>query len=132
MTIQLSVMCKLRHPNVVAFYGGTKPPSAMIVSQLMHGSMFDLIHKSSEEVDTEVKLRILRDIACGAHYLHSRKPPIVHRDLSPVNVLVTGDIPWMRSLTQAKKLETRAKLNEFGLSRQMGSASGRERVCRYV
>lgn len=112
-------MCKLRHPNVVAFYGVTKPPSPMIVSQLMHGSLFDIVHKSSDEIDTEIKLRILRDIACGAHYLHSRRPPIVHRDLSSVNVLVTGDIHWLRALTQAKKLEPLAKLNDFGLSRQV-------------
>ena len=35
-----------------------------------------------------VILRILGEIALGMHYLHSRKPQVIHRDLKSLNILV--------------------------------------------
>ena len=37
-----------------------------------------------------VKLSILLDVSRGLWYLHSHNPPIVHRDLSPNNILLTN------------------------------------------
>ena len=36
-----------------------------------------------------VKLSILDEVCLGLRYLHSRNPPIVHRDLTPNNILLS-------------------------------------------
>ena len=50
-----------------------------------------------------VKLAILLDVAYGLLYLHTHNPPIVHRDLTASNVLLTNDL--------------RAKLADLGVSK---------------
>ena len=37
-----------------------------------------------------VKLSMLLDVSRGLWYLHTHHPPIVHRDLSPNNILLTS------------------------------------------
>jgi len=37
-----------------------------------------------------VKLSMLLDVSRGLWYLHSHNPPIIHRDLSPNNILLTS------------------------------------------
>ena len=50
-----------------------------------------------------VKYSILLDVANGLNYLHCKRPPVVHRDLSANNILLTS------SLT--------AKISDLGVSR---------------
>ena len=45
-----------------------------------------------ENIPLTVKLCILDDICRGLRYLHSRNPPIVHRDLTPNNILLTQSL----------------------------------------
>ena len=40
----------------------------------------------------EISYSILNDVALGLHYLHSQTPPIIHRDLSANNVLLTPNM----------------------------------------
>ena len=57
-----------------------------------------------------VKLSILVDVSRGLWYLHSRNPPIVHRDLSPNNVLLTGQfVAKISDLGVAKVIEADSK-----------------------
>ena len=51
----------------------------------------------------KIRIQIAADIAEGMEFLHSRKPPIIHRDLKSANVLLD--------------IEDRAKIADFGLSR---------------
>jgi len=50
-----------------------------------------------------LRTRILTDIAKGMHYLHGQDPPILHRDLTPRNLLFAADGAM--------------KIVDFGLSR---------------
>ncbi|KAG3163391.1 hypothetical protein PI124_g5530 [Phytophthora idaei] len=58
---------------------------------------FDLL------VWTKVKIHIAIGVALALEYLHSRSPPIIHRDLKSKNILIS------------KRLEP--KLSDFGVSR---------------
>ena len=51
----------------------------------------------------DIKITILLDIAQGLQYLHGLDPPMIHRDLTTNNVLLTNDL--------------RAKITDFGMSK---------------
>ena len=82
---------RLRHPNVVRFFGIYYPPDARVPSLVMerlHCSLTTLLEQNPV-LPIETKLSIIHDVALGLRYLHSRTPPIIHRDLSSNNVLLT-------------------------------------------
>ena len=53
----------------------------------MYNSLRGLVEKHTDIPCTSVA-SILHDVCCGLQYLHSRNPPIVHRDLTPNNILL--------------------------------------------
>ena len=95
--------CALRHPNIVQFLGLYYPPSTsqsgggiklpVIVMELMEESLKSYV-ESAERNNTIIpylsKLSILQDVVQGLRYLHHQNPPVVHRDLSPNNILLTA------------------------------------------
>jgi serine/threonine protein kinase len=89
----------------------------MIVSELLHTSLFALVH-SGTPVPDSLWVRIAHDIAAGLAYLHSRSPPIVHRDLSSSNVLLTADVDALVRNSSNSRYPV-AKISDFGLSRAM-------------
>ncbi|KAK7275851.1 hypothetical protein RIF29_16977 [Crotalaria pallida] len=104
---EVSIMKRVRHPNVVLFMGAvTKRPHLSIVTEyLPRGSLYRLIHRpaSGEVMDARRRLKMILDVAKGINYLHCLKPPIVHWDLKSPNLLV--DKNWT------------VKVCDFGLSR---------------
>ncbi|ESW17250.1 hypothetical protein PHAVU_007G223500 [Phaseolus vulgaris] len=104
---EVSIMKRLRHPNIVLFMGAvTQPPNLSIVTEyLSRGSLYRLLHRSGakEVLDERRRLSMAYDVAKGMNYLHKRNPPIVHRDLKSPNLLVD------------KKYTV--KVCDFGLSR---------------
>ena len=44
------------------------------------------------QLNDQRRIRIALDVARGMNYLHSCKPPIVHRDLKSPNLLVDKDL----------------------------------------
>ena len=82
---------RLRHPNVVRFFGIYHPPGARVPSLVMerlHCSLTSLLEENPL-VPIGTKLSIIKDVALGLRYLHTRNPPIIHRDLSSNNVLLS-------------------------------------------
>ena len=80
-----------RHPNIVRFFGIYYPPGARVPSLVMerlHCSLTSLL-EDNPVVYIETKLLIIKDVALGLRYLHTRNPPIIHRDLSSNNVLLS-------------------------------------------
>lgn len=47
-----------------------------------------LHHTAAKRWDTAKLLLIIRSIASGVQYLHTRSPPILHRDIKPGNLFV--------------------------------------------
>ena len=82
---------RLRHPNVVRFFGIYYPPGARVPSLVMervHCSLTSLL-EDNPVVPIGTKIWIIKDVALGLRYLHTRNPPIIHRDLSSNNVLLS-------------------------------------------
>ena len=98
---------RLRHPNIVRFFGIYLPPGARVPSLVMerlHCSLTNLLEQTPV-IPINTRLSILYDVSLGVRYLHSRTPPIIHCDLSSNNVLLSkgmegkiGDLSMARLL----------------------------------
>lgn len=51
----------------------------------------NMLCRTEQELDEKRRLRMAMDVARGMNYLHSCRPPIVHRDLKTPNLLVDKD-----------------------------------------
>ncbi|XVF28203.1 hypothetical protein REPUB_Repub15cG0008800 [Reevesia pubescens] len=102
---EVSLMKRLRHPNVLLFMGAvTSPQRLCIVTEFLpRGSLFRLLQRNTTKVDWRRRVHMALDIARGMNYLHHYNPPIIHRDLKSSNLLV--DKNWT------------VKVGDFGLSR---------------
>ena len=60
----------------------------VMVMEKMHHSLKGLVEKY-DNIPLTVKLSVLDEVCLGLRYLHSRNPPIVHRDLTPNNILLS-------------------------------------------
>ena len=81
----------LRHANIVRFLGIFVPTGARVPSLVMerlYCSLNELLEDHSV-IPMEIKLNLLHGTGLGLRYLHSRNPPIIHRDLSSKNILIT-------------------------------------------
>ena len=89
---ECQLMASLRHPNVTLFLGLCfLPPAALpvLVMEKLEGSLDDLL-ETAPNIPLALKRSILEDVARGLLYLHQRDPPIIHRDLTAKNVLLTS------------------------------------------
>ena len=94
-----------RHPNIVQLMGVYYPRRSQLPMLIMEYLPFTLTQcLERKELPLQMKYSILLDIAKGVCYLHGKRPPIVHRDLTANNVLLTSS-----SYT--------AKISDLGVSR---------------
>ena len=91
------LLSKLDHPNVVKFIGvHFNPQNRSDVTLIMEQLQMDLDKfldpDQRPDIDTFTKLSILHDVSAGLLYLHTQlAKPIIHRDLTAGNVLLTED-----------------------------------------
>ena len=91
---EIDMISKLRHRHIVQFYGACIQPSCLfMVTELMDTDLFSALRRGSEyKLDGTHGREVLVGIASGLHHLHSRRPPIVHRDIKSPNILVVSGL----------------------------------------
>jgi alpha-tubulin suppressor-like RCC1 family protein/predicted Ser/Thr protein kinase len=92
---ECNILKNLRHPNILLFMGAcTISPNFFIVTEYCdNGNLFELLHqKKNYSISVEERKRISLEIAIGMNFLHSFKPPILHRDLKTMNVLLDKNL----------------------------------------
>ena len=99
------LLSQVRHPNIVQFLGvyfqqGVRAP--ILVMEFLPTNLTSCIERYSI-LPKEISYSILHDVALGLCYLHSQTPPIIHRDLSSNNVLLTPNMT--------------AKISDLGVAR---------------
>eukprot|EP00027_Filamoeba_sp_ATCC50430_P014693 CAMPEP_0168578360 /NCGR_PEP_ID=MMETSP0413-20121227/21288_1 /TAXON_ID=136452 /ORGANISM="Filamoeba nolandi, Strain NC-AS-23-1" /LENGTH=599 /DNA_ID=CAMNT_0008612195 /DNA_START=126 /DNA_END=1925 /DNA_ORIENTATION=- len=112
---EVKMLTKLRHPCICQFLGiAVKEQGYCIVSELMYCSLYSFVREDMDLLNSLPKLRwnIAFDIARGINYMHTRNPPILHRDLSSKNVLL-------------QQTSYSAKVADFGLSRSKADSMTR-------
>ena len=84
---------QLRHPNIVRFLGICFTEGSPIPQLVMERLSIDLnqLLQKHPGLPEGTKYNILHGVSLGIRYLHSHRPsPIIHRDLSSNNVLVSN------------------------------------------
>jgi serine/threonine protein kinase/predicted ATPase len=108
------VALRLNHPNIVQVYGFESDGSTLLlimehVDGADLGALSNILARQGEHLPPSLVAYILREVARGLHYAHERldeqgRPlEIVHRDVSPNNVLLS--------------YEGAVKLGDFGIAR---------------
>ncbi len=90
-TKEFQIYADLRSPHVVLFFGAClRPELCMVFEFCSRGTLFDVLN-SVEELDWPRVLKLSQDIAKALNTLHSWVPPIVHRDMKSLNLLVDSN-----------------------------------------
>jgi len=99
-------ICKdLSHPRIVAYYGHDYIASCLyIYLEYMPGGSMAQVLRQFGPFEESLLVVYSREILEGLEYLHTREPPVVHRDIKGGNVLVG--------------LDCRVKLSDFGCSKR--------------
>jgi len=112
---EVSVMAKLRHPNIILFMGACLAPGnlSMVVELMDKGSVYDRLHDEKIKLGLLTRLLFAKDTALGMNCLHTQTPSILHLDLKSQNLLI--DENWT------------VKVSDFGLSHIMktGKTTGK-------
>ena len=80
------ILAALSHPCILTLIGYTATP-AQIVLEVLDGTLYDLVRSVGTDSCDGGLLGPLIDVLSGCAYLHACKPPLLHRDLKPPNVL---------------------------------------------
>ncbi|CAM0954079.1 unnamed protein product [Alopecurus aequalis] len=103
------ILSRLRHPNLVTFYGCTSSRSQellLVYEYVPNGTVADHLHghRAAERVlSWPLRLNVAVEAATALAYLHAIEPPVVHRDVKTNNILLDA--------------EFHVKVADFGLSR---------------
>ncbi|NXA40922.1 WNK4 kinase, partial [Eudromia elegans] len=92
---EVEMLKGLQHPNIVRFYDSWKSTvkgqiCIVLVTELMTSGTLKTYLKRFKEMKLKVLQRWSRQILRGLHFLHTRAPPIIHRDLKCDNIFITG------------------------------------------
>jgi serine/threonine protein kinase len=127
---EVSAMVQLRHPNIVLFMGLSVDRDMAIISEFCSGgSLFKLLHQRKDvEVTWSQRLKILKDVARGMLYLHEMSPPLIHRDLKSLNILLQEPVRGPHD-------PIIAKVTDFGITRDLdetANMTGQMGTCHWM
>lgn len=137
LLMEVAIIAPLRHPALVQVLGfSMRLPRPFVVTEFAAcGSLAAAIHGRSRPASRwtlKAKLRIALAVARGLAHLHSRSPPIIHRDVKPDNILLFGDPSLLEAPGALDSAQRRrdlaepsldARIADFGLARvRRGSA----------
>ncbi|CAE8592088.1 unnamed protein product, partial [Polarella glacialis] len=122
MAVELRTLRRLRHPNVVSFYGACLLQGSecglLLVEELLEGKTLECYFSQEDDnfnnncdnhphfSDKLAPWRVLLGVMSALRYLHGHEPSIIHGDIKPSNVLVRdGEFAF-------------PKLVDFGLCRR--------------
>ena len=93
---QAEMLKGLQHPNIVRFFDSwedttpNKRKILVLITELMTSGTLKTYLRRFKKINTKVLKSWCRQILKGLMFLHSRQPPIIHRDLKCDNIFITG------------------------------------------
>lgn len=109
------MLSRLAHPNIIKVFDAdlvetSRGECAFFTMEYVAGGTLQDFWKShgSTFVPIETAVDILKQVCRGLAVAHAEKPPIVHRDVKPQNILVGYDAGGLR-----------ARVTDFGLAKRV-------------
>ncbi|MGH7746055.1 MAG: serine/threonine-protein kinase [Candidatus Dormibacteria bacterium] len=107
------ILSRIAHPNIVRIFEANKinasgAERSYVTMEHAAGGTLHSFLLSRPQLSAQAALRIQRQICAGLAAAHSQKPPIIHRDVKPQNILLTE----MES-------EVTVKVADFGLAKNI-------------
>jgi serine/threonine protein kinase len=116
---ELQVLSQVSHPNILRFIGIVEETThlRMVLEYCSGGSLFELLHNRWKlPISWRNRFRVLIDTSSAQAYLHNFNPPILHRDLKSLNLLLKERI-------RDESDELIIKLADFGFARDLDDRS---------
>ncbi|QDT39546.1 serine/threonine protein kinase [Stratiformator vulcanicus] len=105
---EMQILKRLRHENVVQYFGGGKSGGQLYYAmELMEGGSVEDVLAKKKRLPWEEALDITRQVAQALEYSHNQG--VIHRDLKPANLFIGK--------------EGRIKLGDFGIARDTGATA---------
>src|SRR4030095_7543648 len=103
------ILASLRHPSIAQLLDGGIADGQLpfLVMEYVDGTPITR-HCDRQKLDIEARLRLFRDVCGAVHYAHRNL--IIHRDIKPGNILVSG--------------EGHVKLLDFGVAKLLNPSLG--------
>ena len=108
------ILSKIGHPNIIRVYDAgilktSEGQRGYFTMEYISGGTLDswIVSHEFKRVSIKDTIDIVQQICMGLSVSHKKKPPIIHRDIKPQNILVNEDIDGLR-----------IKISDFGLARK--------------
>ena len=108
-----------RHPNILPFIEAKTYNGQVIIASeyAPDGSLHGYLNKRGGKLPVDEAVEMTIGILKGLEHLHTREDKIIHRDIKPGNVLLSGNVP---------------RLADFGLSRVITESSDSSQIAGTV
>ena len=143
---EISILRKYRHRNIVCLHEAQRTSNHfyLILEFCAGGDLQHLIRERKTGRLTEpLCRRLMRDLCGGLQFLHRHQ--LIHRDIKPQNLLLTGALPLdeINDVSKTEELEqVRQKINfpsdrfvlkiaDFGFARHLQTTSLAETLCKF-
>lgn len=110
---EIVTLSQVHHENIVGFIGITIStlPIRLVLEYCEGGSLFELLHNDwKTTLSWNQRTKMLLDVANALDYLHNFDPPILHRDLKSLNMMLLNQVTGESS-------NVVVKLGDFGFAR---------------
>ncbi|XP_075047420.1 ankyrin repeat and protein kinase domain-containing protein 1 [Mixophyes fleayi] len=111
---EASKMEKIKFRYIVQIYGICINPLGIVMEFMENGSLEKLI--PTHTLSWQLKFRFIHEIALGMNFLHIMKPPLLHLDLKPGNILLDEHL--------------HVKISDFGLSKWKENSTHKDYIER--
>ncbi|KAK7832335.1 mdis1-interacting receptor like kinase 2 [Quercus suber] len=95
-TSEVAALTEIRHRNIVKLLGFCfREVHSFLVYEFMEGgSLVDMLcSEGATELDWPTRIRVVKSVAYALSYMHHDcVPPIIHRDISSKNILLSSDL----------------------------------------
>lgn len=109
------ILSKIGHPNIIRVYDAgilktSEGQRGYFTMEYISGGTLDswIVSHEFKRVSIKDTIDIVQQICMGLSVSHKKKPPIIHRDIKPQNILVNEDIDGLR-----------IKISDFGLAKEV-------------
>ena len=145
LDMEISILRTYRHPNIVCLHDVQKTDRHFyLVLEYCGGGDLQMLIRTRQKGRLSERLcrRLLRDLTAGLGFLWGKN--LVHRDIKPQNLLLTGPLPVEDELDDPSKEEAKGvlrhmtgetfimKIADFGFARHLSGVDLAETMCGEV